>query len=511
MLNPQQLESLPYSTIKLYRQLEDYILADISRRIAKAGYITDTAEWQILRIKELGEAADNIKKEIARITKLSEKEVEQLFFDSAQMSTSFYDDIYKASGLPPISLADNKSLMQLLDAGIKQTNHELKNFTQSLGFAVDVAGQTVFKPIAKVYQDALDFAQFQVPSGAVDYITATRQAVKKLADSGIRFVDYKTGWINHADVAVRRATLTGIGQITGKISEQTANDLDTDIVETTAHSGARPDHQVWQGKWFSLSGKSDKYPSLVAVTGYGTGAGLKGWNCRHDFFPVVPGISEPAYSADDLKNIDPPPFEYEGKNYSAYEATQQQRIIETAMRKSKRELIGFDASGDKEAFTTSSIKLRRQKELYSEFSKKAGLKTQLERTQVLDFDRSKAQKSRQDFEKALLPNRKNAIITDEKVTEYALNKNHPVGKNKAIAFEKYLGYTVDNKDLLIKEIRSGLNKYICKEREPTKFGKPFEVSMHINGANGKTAKVKTGWIIDKDGDTPRLTTIYVDE
>ena len=391
--------------------------------------ITDTAEWQILRIKELGEAADNIKKEISRITQLSEKEVEQLFFDSAQMSTSFYDDIYKASGLPPTPLAENKSLMQLLDAGIKQTNQELKNFTQSLGFAVDVAGQTVFKPIAKVYQDTLDFAQFQVSSGAVDYITATRQAVKKLADSGVRFVDYKTGWVNRADVAVRRATLTGIGQVVGKISEQTATDLDTDIVETTAHMGARPDHKEWQGKWFSLSGKSDKYPSLVAVTGYGKGAGLKGWNCRHDFFPVVPGISEPAYSDEDLKNIDPPPFEYEGKTYTAYEASQQQRIIETAMRKSKRELIGFEASGDKEAFTTSSIKLRRQKELYSEFSKKAGLKTQLERTQEFGFDRSKAQKAAWNAKKAVDNKVESGIIKERNKYQSSAEK-HPTSQDE---------------------------------------------------------------------------------
>jgi len=144
-----------------------------------------------------------------------------------------------------------------------------------------------FKPIAKAYQDALDLAQMQVSTGVFDYNTAVRNAVKSLTASGLRFVDYEAGHVNHADVAVRRAVLTGVSQMTGKISEHNAAELETDLVEVTAHAGARHDHAEWQGRWYSLSGKSKKYPSLVGVTGYGMGAGLKGWNCRHDFYPVL--------------------------------------------------------------------------------------------------------------------------------------------------------------------------------------------------------------------------------
>ena len=145
MLTPSQLEALPYSLIKKYRKLEDYILEDISRRIAKAGTITDTAEWQIIRLKELGEANDAIKLKIAEITKLSEKEVNQLFFDSAQMSTDFYKSVYEKAGTEFTPFLENKSMVQHISSLIKQTNSELYNFTQSMGFATVVNGKTVFK------------------------------------------------------------------------------------------------------------------------------------------------------------------------------------------------------------------------------------------------------------------------------------------------------------------------------------------------------------------------------
>lgn len=250
MLTPEQYQGMPDKLVEIYRRLEDFIIGDISRRIAKAGTITDTAEWQLLKMSELGAANDDIKAEIQRITELSRKEVEQLFFDTGQISSNFYDKLYLAKTGAASKLIESPAIIQDIRALIKQTNQELVNFTQSMGFAVKENGKTVFKPIAKAYQEALDFAQTQVSSGALDFNTAVRKATQDLADSGVRFVDYKTGWVNRADVAVRRAVQTGIGQITGKIAEQVTEDLDLDIVEVSAHSGARPDHAEWQGKWY---------------------------------------------------------------------------------------------------------------------------------------------------------------------------------------------------------------------------------------------------------------------
>lgn len=187
------------------------------------------------------------------------------------------------------------------------------------------------------------------------------------------------------------ATVTGMSQLTGEIVKEQMQELDTDLVEVSAHGGARDtgsgfeNHKQWQGKVYSMSGKSKKYPPLKAKTGYGNVAGLKGANCRHDFHPFIEGVSQRQWTDDELANIDPPPFAYEGKTYTKYEATQQQRRLETAMRKAKRECIAFDASGDKEAHMAAAVRLRRLQEYYKDFSKVAGLRRQPERAQVMGF------------------------------------------------------------------------------------------------------------------------------
>ena len=222
---------------------------------------------------------------------------------------------------------------------------------------------------------------------------AVRSAVQELADAGISFVDYASGWVNRADVAARRACLTGVSQLSGELSMQNAETLDTGYVEVTAHMGARPEHAEWQGKVYKLNGSEPGYPNLAAATGYGTGPGLKGWNCRHDFYPFFPGIDERAYTDEDLRNIDPPPFEYDGKTYTAYEASQRQRQMETAMRRTKRRIMAADGAGLTDDFTAESIKLRRQREMYREFSHKAHLPTQEDRMQVLGFGHSMSSKA----------------------------------------------------------------------------------------------------------------------
>ena len=393
-LTPEQLGQASARLDGLTQKLEKAILDDICRRTAKAGTVTDTAEWQILRLKEMGEANDVIEKAVSDYTKLSNEEVRQLFHEAAQVSDDFYAEMYTQSGKPFVPVEENPYMQQLITATVDQTNNELVNLTQSMGFAVRQAdGSTAFQPAAKAYQSALDLAQMQVATGTFDYTTAIRNSVKALTDGGLYFVEYESGHRNRADVAARRAILTGLSQMTGQVSKHNAEELETDIVEVTAHAGARPSHAEWQGRRYSLSGKSKEYPSLEEATGYGTGDGLKGWNCRHDFYPVIPGISPPAYTEEQLANIDPPPVEYNGKTLTYYECTQKQRAMETAMRKTKREIIAAKASGDDDMFTAKSIRLRRQKEEYANFSKSAGMLTQNERTQVYGFDRSVAAKA----------------------------------------------------------------------------------------------------------------------
>lgn len=402
MLTPDYLQGAPAELEELFLRLEEDIIADICRRIAKAGYLTDSAEHQVLRLRELGAGTEYIKQKISEYSELSDETVDRLFFDAAQTSDEFYKKAYAQANVGYTPYEYNDFFQQAVTAGVNQTKGELRNFTQSMGFSYRGSnGQVRFHGAAEAYRDCLDYAYMQVMTGAVDHNTAVRNATRRLTEGGLQFVDYASGVRCHADVAARRAVLTGLSQMTGKVSEHNAAELDTDIVEVDAHAGARPDHAQWQGRWYSLSGKSKKYPSLRDVTGYGTVTGLKGANCRHDLYPVIEGICEPSYTEEELKNIDPPPFEYNGKTYTYYEATQRQRAMERSMRKTKREILAADATDDKDRFTEKSVLLRRQKEKYGRFSKAAGLSLRNERTQVGGFGHSQASRSAAEYKKML--------------------------------------------------------------------------------------------------------------
>ena len=391
-LTPEQLKNIPENIVKLYRDLEEFIIDDIARRISKAGEVTSTAKWQLERAKDL--SMDNIEKEIERVLGLANEELENTFKQSALTSVQAESKIYKEAINKEIKIKGNTLLEKVLEAAIKQTKGELKNISQSLGFAQIVNGKIVYKDIAKFYQDSVDLALMQVNSGVLNSNEAIKQAVKKLADSGLRTIDYENGWSNRVDVAVRRAVVTGGNQMCHKMTELTMDELGAEYVETTAHAGARPDHQEWQGQVFCYKGKSDKYPDFVEKTRYGYGDGLGGYNCRHSFYPFFPGISKRAYSEEHLNNIDPEPFEYDGKTYTYYEALQRQRKLETSIRQKKSELITYNAAGLKDDFNNSSILLNRLKSEYKSFSNAGDLTVRNDLMQVYKYGQSIAQKAR---------------------------------------------------------------------------------------------------------------------
>ena len=91
---------------------------------------------------------------------------------------------------------------------------------------------------------------------------------------------------------------------------------------------------------------------------------------------------EPSYTQEQLDNIDPPPIEFEGKTYSAYACTQQQRKLEREIRKVKRRKMAFESAGLKDDATAAGARLRALNKKYTEFSKAAGLPRQIERMRV---------------------------------------------------------------------------------------------------------------------------------
>lgn len=384
---PDYLDAIPNNLVRLQNQLTDDVIADICRRMRLSGEMTESAIHQIMILQRQGLDLNDIEKRIVATSKQSREEIDELFDRAVQRNQEYYDYVIsKADIVPSVDAAQR--LTTQAEAIRRQTLDEFKNITRSMGFAVNVGGKTQFMPIAKAYQQILDNALMKVSSGAFDYNTAIKGAVDELANSGLQYIDYASGWHNRIEVAARRAVMTGVSQLTGRYAEQTAEDIDSDIMEVTAHVGARDtgkgflNHKLWQGKLYSLSGKSKKYPSIKEVCGYGLGGGLMGYNCRHSMYPFLEGVSERTYTDEQLQNIDPPPITYQGREYNAYQATQMQRKLETAIRDTKRRMVGYKAAGLTDDHATASIRLRRLMSEYKQFSEAANLRTQPGRYRV---------------------------------------------------------------------------------------------------------------------------------
>ncbi len=383
MLTPQQLQNLPKELTDLYSDLSDFILRDIARRIAKGAKITDTAEYQLYRARSLGLSEKEIAAKIAEINGDSTDVIDKLIRDAAAQSDEFDRQMLGADDGAAVPLKDNEQLQKLMAAQIKETAGACENLTGTLGFADhDFFGRVYYLSMTDMYRRELDSAHMKVVTGATDYMTAIRQACNKLAASGVRTIDYESGHSDRVEVAVRRALMTSVSHITQRISEQNAEDFGADGWEISAHSGARPSHAVYQGRQFPNS----QYDSIVKPL-------IEDYNCRHSAYPIIIGISEPTYTEEELRNIDPPPFTYEGRKYTAYEAQQQMRKMERAMRRQKDRCIVADAAGDEENFTAASIKLRRQKDIYEDFCNAAGTYTEYERTFVAGYNRRLAGKT----------------------------------------------------------------------------------------------------------------------
>ena len=376
-MNREYKEKLSRQIEKNYSDLEMRIMEDIVRRIKETGKITSTADWQINRLRILGNSSEDIEKMIKEALDASYPQMFELYDKVIDWEYVRNKDIYEQINAEFIPYEENGQLQQITNALIQQADADLQNITQSLGFYLDYGGgKPVLTPLAEVYQKYLDAACMDIVSGAFDYNSVLRRVVTQLTNSGLRQIDYVSGRANRVDVAARRAVMTGITQLTGHISDFNSEKLGTEYYEVAWHAGARPTHQVWQGKVWSKE-------QLVTVCGLGTVTGLEGVNCYHERYPFILGISERNWTDEWLEKKNQEentPKEYAGKQYTVYEAKQKQRQMETAMRAQREKVQLLQKGGaDPDDVMLARAKYQGQLNEYSKFSRKMGLKEERER------------------------------------------------------------------------------------------------------------------------------------
>lgn len=360
-----------------YQDLEERIMQDIVRRIMKAGEITSTADWQINRLRILGYSSEDIEKEIKKALNASYPEMFELYDKVINWEYVRNKDIYEQINAEYIPFEENGQLKQITEAIIDQSFDDLENVTNSLGFYLDYGnGKKVLTPLSQVYTKYLDAACYDIVTGAFDYNSVLRRVVTQLTNSGLRQIDYSSGRANRVDVAARRAVMTAVSQITGKISEYNAQKLGTEYFEVEWHAGARPTHAVWQGRVWSKE-------QLYSVCGLGAVTGLLGVNCYHTYHLFFPGLSERNWTDDWLEEQnrkENEPREFLGKEYTLYEAKQRQRQMETAMRAQREKVKLLQAGGaDQDEVILHKAKYQGQLNEYSRFCRKMSLTEERER------------------------------------------------------------------------------------------------------------------------------------
>lgn len=392
MLTPNEYDHLTDQLMHLYWDLDDAIIADITRRLMKTGgdYLPDAAAMQARRMQQAGLLYEDIIAEIAKRSGMTNRQIAKTFERAGVQSIRNDNRFYQAAGLEGIVKMSDAAL-QTLNAGYHKCAGDLQNLTLTTANTAQTA-----------YLRACDLAYMEVSTGTLDYGTAIRNAIRSAASEG-SYVLYPSGHRDRLDVAVRRSVLTGVGQTVRTLSEINAQDMGCDLMEISAHAGARPSHAQWQGQIVSLSGRRG-YLSKRDI-GYGTGDGFGGWNCRHDWYPFFEGISRRTYTNEDLKRLNEPHIDLgDGRLYTDYEVSQMQRALERDVRKCKRSTVAFQTALDEAQddttrqtmqaeYTDAAVRLKASEKQLHDFCKQTGFLEDGSRVWVNGFGRSEAQRA----------------------------------------------------------------------------------------------------------------------
>lgn len=342
MLSPAYLDALAGSLTALWRQAEDDMLRDAARRFGGLAPAAGGPAWR--RQAALALRGD-IARTLAQYGGRGDAEMRRLLQQAGRDALAADDALYRAAGLAPTPADRSPALLNLLNAGHRQTQGAWRRLTA-----------TTADTVTRQFADALDRAWMQARSGAFGWDTAMKNAVDGLARD-MKYITYPGGRRDTLEAAARRCALTGANQTCAKLQLARADELGCAFLEVTAHAGARPSHAAWQGKVYHRGGAVTqdgvRYEDFAAATGYGSAEGLCGWNCRHNFRPFFPGASQRAYTDEELARL---------ADDAEYQQRQQQRALERKARAARRvyeaeDAVGLDAAAARARWTQAQREL----------------------------------------------------------------------------------------------------------------------------------------------------------
>lgn len=370
MLTPAKIDEYSYNrVVKLYNELNIDICKDMIDRVSRMGDISQSTKDQIKILIELNgkEVFDEILLKTSLIDNKTKEELNNLYIEIAKEDMKDYKPLYKYRN-KEFKLTPKQ--IRILNRGVKKNNKIIRNFTKSIAYN----GK-------KLFEDSVDKAYLKVVSGAMTYDKAIYDSYKEIASKGLKITD-KAGRNINIDVAVRRSVMTGMQQTANDINEEVGKILGCDGYEVTAHLGARPTHEIAQGKQYALT-KEDARKYNVdwwydRVDGTPVAELWEEPNCRHTVFPIILGISEPVYTKKQLNNMQDTKVTLYGKKVSLYDAQSEMRYIERNIREYKRQI---EILGDKD-HSKESILLKKWQQEYTKVSKETGISKDYARTRI---------------------------------------------------------------------------------------------------------------------------------
>lgn len=488
--------------ITLYQQIEIDLVLKLANHFNINQEFSNASYWYLKKLEDMGGFNNEVIKLLETYTG---KTKEELLKAMKEISIN---------SIPIDQLNIAKEKNELLNPQLIKESTVIQNIIKHSYNEVEKSfiqlNKTIAESVRNQYKDIITKAYIETSGGFKSLNETLLESMDSLGDKGITLISYETkaGIRNYnIEGLVRRDLLMATRGLASKVNEEVIKESGNHIVRVSHHFGARTgdggenytNHAWWQEKQFfcwNYDGKATeeekKLPDFKEHCNYGDVQGIVGINCKH-FFTVW-------YGSLEKDKLD---FTYE-ENEEQYKKTQQQRYLENGVRKWKRKQVIAKKVQDEEGYKKASIKAKEWQDKLKTFSDENELKRDYTREHIKGY-KNVTIKDKDDI--ILLPNYQDAIIPQEKFTQYALNPLKD--RNKAEAFERALGYNLSNSDKLIENIRNNIANFNAKEKEDTGYGKRYEIIMTLLGENNKYANVKTAWIIDKETKQTRLTSAYV--
>ncbi len=244
MLTPEQWEQIGRQSQEIYTNLELEIIQEIAERIANVGYANTVALNDVLLLQEMGIAYEDVISLVAKHNNTSLNQIKDIFEEAGIKSLKYDDKIYKLAGLNPVSLKQSETMWQLLEATVLKTHNNLSNLTM-----------TTANNAQTQFYNAINKAYMEISTGLKSYSQSIIDTIKEVSNQGA-YITYPSGQHRSIESATRMNIVTGVNQTCGKLQLMRAKEMNWDLMELTAHAGARPSHAEWQGKIVSLSGQA---------------------------------------------------------------------------------------------------------------------------------------------------------------------------------------------------------------------------------------------------------------